>query len=532
MEHKTRLLDCTLRDGGFVNDWRFGEDCIIDIFERLELAGIDFIEVGYLRDYVSLDLGVSVYPDTASVGRVVPPITVNSSRMVAIIDYGDCAIDRIGPCSESVLDGIRVTFKRKDLKQAVDFCKQIKEKGYFVSLQPVSFRDYTPQDVLDLVAAANELAPFAVCIVDTYGFMDKRDLLRYFNLMDATLDPNIALGYHSHNNFQLAYSNAVELIEQFTQRDLIVDCSVMGMGKGAGNAATELIANYMNSNMGGQYDVSQVLEIADTYIGQELGPVRWGYSLKYYIAAATYCHHKYVSYLLDKRTLSIKSVLDILSNIAPDKRTSYDEKYIANIYKEYQEHNIDDSAAIDKLRKEIGDRKVLLLAPGRSLVDEAERIEQYISENKPYTISVNHYSSKYPDDAIFVSNNRRYGQISLKAKKYPSAAIIIATSNIHPTMLKPGYVLNFSSILVDDEEISDNATLMMINALVRMGIKEVILAGFDGYVPNGENYFDKNWDFNGKSWRNNQIIKDAVARTSGNIRMRFLTKSKYDEGNG
>ena len=230
--------------------------------------------------------------------------------------------------------------------------------------------------------------------------------------------------------------------------------------------------------------------------------------------------------------MSIKSVLDILSNIAPDKRTSYDEKYIANIYKEYQEHNIDDSAAIDKLRKEIGDRKVLLLAPGRSLVDEAERIEQYISENKPYTISVNHYSSKYPDDAIFVSNNRRYGQISLKAKKYPSAAIIIATSNIHPTMLKPGYVLNFSSILVDDEEISDNATLMMINALVRMGIKEVILAGFDGYVPNGENYFDKNWDFNGKSWRNNQIIKDAVARTSGNIRMRFLTKSKYDEGNG
>lgn len=527
MEHKVRLLDCTLRDGGFVNQWRFGEDCIINIFERLELAGIDYIEVGYLRDYATLDLGVSVYPDTASVGKVVPPINVEGSRMVAIIDYGDCAIDRIGPCDQSVLDGIRVTFKRRELKKAVEFCHQLKEKGYFVSLQPVSFRDYTPQDVLELVNAANELDPFAVCIVDTYGFMDKRDLLRYFSLMDATLNPGIALGYHSHNNFQLAYSNAVELVEQFTQRDMIVDCSIMGMGKGAGNATTELMANYINSNMGGSYDVSQILEIADTYIERELGEAKWGYSLKYYIAAATYSHHKYVSYLLGKRTLSIKSVLEILSQIEPSKRTSYDEAHIVQLYKDYQEKNIDDSDAISALHEALKSKTILLLAPGSSLQKESERIIAFIRENDPFVISINHYSHIYPINAIFVDNHRRYGQISLRMKKYPSKAMIIATSNINPTMLRPDYVLNFSSILVDDEAISDNATLMFINVLIRMGIKKVALAGFDGYTPEGENYFDKNWDPNGGSWKFNKPIRDAVAKVNDKIQLEFITKTQY-----
>lgn len=527
MEHKVRLLDCTLRDGGFVNQWRFGEDCIINIFERLMLAGIDYIEVGYLRDYAKLDLGVSVYPDTASVGKVVPPITEKGSRMVAIIDFGDCAIDRIGPCSESVLDGIRVTFKRYELKKAVSFCQQIKERGYFVSLQPVSFRDYSPQDVLKLVNAANELDPLAVCIVDTYGFMDKRDLLRYFSLMDATLNPGIALGYHSHNNFQLAYANAVELVEQFTQRDMIMDCSVMGMGKGAGNATTELMANYINSNMGGAYDVSQILEIADTYIERELGPVRWGYSLKYYIAAATYCHHKYVSYLLDKRTLSIKSVLDILAEIDPAKRTAYDEAYIVQLYKDYQEKYIDDTEAVSALYGMLKSKTILLLAPGSSLYKESEHINAFIKENDPYIISVNHYSHMYPINAIFVDNHRRYGQISLRMRKYPSQAMLIATSNINPTMLQPDYVLNFSSVRVDDEAISDNATLIFINVLIRMGIEKVAVAGFDGYTPGGENYFDKNWDVNGSSWRFNQLIKDAVARISKKIQIDFITKTPY-----
>lgn len=526
---RIHLLDCTLRDGGFVNEWKFGEECILNIFERLELAGIDIIEVGYLRDYVSFDLEETQYPDTMSIGKLLPPKMNKDAMVVAIIDYGDCALERITPCADTVLDGIRVTFKRKDILEALAFCREIKKKGYMVSLQPVSFMDYTPQDVLNLVQAANELMPFAVCIVDTYGFMNKRDLLRYFSLMDATLSPEIALGYHSHNNFQLAYANAVELIEQFTQREMIVDCSVMGMGKGAGNAATELMALYINNYWNGNYDVDQILEIADTYIEKEKKKNDWGYSLKYYLAASNRCHPKYISFLLDKKTLSIKSINEIISRINPEKLTKYDEQHISWLYWEYQKKCIDDTDSYSVLRNVIADRPVLVLAPGISLLHEKESIETFIRRNKPYIISVNHFSSDlYCPDAIFVSSHKRYSQIALCMKKYPSRVRVIATSNINPTTLHIDICLNYSSLLVDEITISDNATLMLINAMIAMGAQEITLAGFDGYKAEGGNYFNDSWDFMGKPWLQNESIRAEIAQMRKQISLRFLTKSLYE----
>lgn len=524
---KVYLLDCTLRDGGFVNQWRFGEDCIINIFERLQLAGMDLIEVGYLRDYVAFDMNETQFPDTASVNKVIPPALKKDAKVVAIIDFGDCSIDKISPCSQTILDGIRVTFKRRQLEEAVEFCRKIIAKGYFVSLQPVSFMDYTPDDVLKLVHAANELKPLAVCIVDTYGFMNKHDLLRYYSLMDATLAPDIILGYHSHNNFQLAYANAIELVEQFTQRDMIVDTSIMGMGKGAGNAATELMAMYLNSNMGKNYDISQILEIADTYIEKEMKENPWGYSLKYYLAASNYCHHKYVSFLLNKKTLSIKSINDILSRIDQNKKTSYDESHIAQLYREYQAEYVDDDADVIRMHEKIHGRPVLVLAPGSSLKAEKDKITAFIDAEKPYIICINHISERYFPDAVFISNHKRYSQVALRLRKYPSKTMIIATSNINPTTLKSDVRLNYSSLLLADRRIADNATLMLLNALIRMGLTKVWIAGFDGYIKDADNYFDKSWDFMGEPWKNNQAVKEAVSQMGNKLQIHFITSSQY-----
>ena len=347
--------------------------------------------------------------------------------------------------------------------------------------------------------------------------------------MDASLLPVIALGYHSHNNFQLFYANAAELVEQFTQREMIVDCSVMGMGKGAGNAATELMALYINNYWEGNYDVDQILEIADTYIEKEKKKNDWGYSLKYYIAASNHCHPKYVSFLLDKKTLSIKSINQIISKIALEKLTKYDEQYISSLYREYQEKCIDDRLSYANLREKVGSRPVLMLAPGRSLLEEKEAIESFIKENNPYVISINHYSQEiYRTDAVFVSNHKRYSQIALRMKKYPSTICVIATSNINPTTLHVDICLNYSSLLVDDITISDNATLLLLNAMIAMGIQKVTLAGFDGYRETGGNYFNDGWDFMGQPWLQNEAIRKIVKQMKKKISFKFLTKSLYE----
>jgi len=231
-----KLLDCTLRDGGFVNDWEFGHDDIVNIFERLVSADLDVIEVGFLDGSREFDMNRTIMPNTAAVDKIFAGLNPGNAMIVGMIDFGTCALENISLCSESFLDGIRVIFKQKYIHEAIEYCRLIKNKGYKLFVQPVSITGYSDEEMLELVNLVNELKPYAMSIVDTYGLLHKNNLKHYFNLIDQNLAPEIGMGYHSHNNFQLGYSNAIELITIETERTITIDGSVYGMGKGAGNS--------------------------------------------------------------------------------------------------------------------------------------------------------------------------------------------------------------------------------------------------------------------------------------------------------
>lgn len=101
-----KLLDCTLRDGGYVNDWEFGHDNICSIFERLTETGVDIIEIGFLDERRPFDMNRSIMPDTNAAHQIYGKITQRPPMVVGMIDYGTCAIEQIQPCRDSDLDGI------------------------------------------------------------------------------------------------------------------------------------------------------------------------------------------------------------------------------------------------------------------------------------------------------------------------------------------------------------------------------------------------------------------------------------------
>ena len=123
-----RLLDCTLRDGGYLNDWEFGHDMMVNVFERLVSSKVDVIEVGFLDQRRPFDLNRSIMPDTASVEKIYGSLDKGNAMIVGMIDYGTCGIENIQPCEESYLDGIRVIFKKHLMYDAIAFCKQIKDE--------------------------------------------------------------------------------------------------------------------------------------------------------------------------------------------------------------------------------------------------------------------------------------------------------------------------------------------------------------------------------------------------------------------
>ena len=126
MKGERQLLDCTLRDGGYVNDWQFGSDNIAYLFEREVTSGVDFIEVGFLDARREFDPERTIQPDTASFDAMFRGLPKHDSRLVAMIDLGTCPVERVAPKEESALDGIRVIFKKDRRQEAVRFGAELK----------------------------------------------------------------------------------------------------------------------------------------------------------------------------------------------------------------------------------------------------------------------------------------------------------------------------------------------------------------------------------------------------------------------
>jgi len=525
------LLDCTLRDGGFVNDWNFGFGSIKSIISRLDYAGVDIIEVGFIDEHRNYDEDRSIFPDTKSILPIFKSINKPKAIIVGMIDYGTCTIEKVSNQPESCLDGIRVIFKKKDQDKAIEFLRQIKKKGYKTFVNPVSITSYSDEEVFILIDKINKIVPYTVSIVDTYGLMHSKELLNYFDIFNQRLDKDIILGYHAHNNFQMAYANSITLMNKDLGRPVVIDGSLYGMGKSAGNACTELLAMYMNEFCGRDFNINQIQEAIDVDIIKEFDKKSWGYNFEYYIAALNECHPSYVQYLLRKKTLSVKSVNEILKKIKTEKKLSYDEQLIETIYCEYQDRQCDDTLTIEALRKEFLGRKILLLGPGKTLHENYTSIDDFIQNNNPIIVSINFLNELFPVDYVFMGNAKRYSQFFHKLYGENSTVKVICTSNITEAGRKINFLLNYSTLLAEDQVIRDNPLVMFLHLLKNIGSLKIWLAGFDGYTnDNSVNYYSDYLRLlycQDNVVLRNEAIKKEMIDISKTVQVISLTPSRY-----
>lgn len=532
MEKKIKLLDCTLRDGGYINDWEFGHSVITGTYKRLDEAGVDYIEVGFLDDRRSFDINRTIQPNTDCFNKVFSNVSKKHAIPVAMIDYGTCDISNIGDCDSTFIDGIRIIFKKEKIDQALPFCKAIKDKGYKLFIQAISITAYSDIEMLEYIQKINEIKPYTFSIVDTYGFLDNSKLTHYFDLINNNLAEDINIGYHGHNNFQLAFSNSIKYLSLESKRTLFVDSTVYGMGKSAGNCASELLMMHLNEKYGTDYDIDQVLEILDTDLMSVYQKHYWGYKYNFFISALQNCHPSYVEYLLNKKTLSVSAINEILSQIPNDKKLLYSESYIEDAYEKYQSNDIDDSAAINELSKAFEGRNIVVICPGKSIKNQQNEISDYIKNSNSLTVAMNFEPEEFQCDYIFVSNSKRYSKLSDISSETTDSKMIL-TSNITPIDRKPVYTLNYNSLISENTIHCDNALLLWLSALKKAGVKKVSLAGFDGFVDGQNDYYDSRYAFGvNRDYviQNNTKIKKCLNELSEYIEITFLTESIFDDG--
>ncbi len=474
------ILDCTLRDGGYCNQWKFGKKNIVRIASSLAEAGIDIIECGYLKENPYYDGETTCYTDIEQISNVLSSKR-KTNKYVVMINYGEYDVEKLPECFKTGIDGIRLAFHKADIKKVVDVSKIILGKGYLLFWQPMITLLYSGEELSELINYCNELSLYAMYIVDSFGVMKRSELLRLFSLFDGKLNSSIHIGFHSHNNMQLSYSNAQTLVDIEKKHRIIVDTCVYGMGRGAGNLNTELFTEYLNENCDFNYQLSPILSVIDEIIDNFYHSEHWGYSLPNYLSAVHNTHPNYASFLCEKHTLTYKEMDDILTLMTDDKRVYYDKEYIEKLYLQYlSKENEFKKPSYDF----INGKDVLIIAPGKSSVEEKDKILAFLKSEKVISVSINFDYSVFRTDYIFVSNLRRYESINSESRRR-----CIVTSNIvdNDVCMK----IEYSELLNNQEYVQDNAGLMAINFFCSYGAKTIYIAGMDGYSHDMKDNFCK-----------------------------------------
>lgn len=331
---KFNLLDCTLRDGGYINKWKFTDKAIADIIKRMIDSNMDFIEVGYLNVNGG-DNNSTQFKAIDNISGYIPKERRNST-ILAMADVQQFEPENLTQRTKDSIDGIRVVFYKYQVNEAIRLAKAVKESGYKLFLQPMVTIDYSIDEYAELIKELAKLDPNGVSIVDSFGYMLKADFRQYFKVLDNLLDADVMIGFHSHNNLDLAFITAQDILEYNTSRRLIIDSSLYGMGRGAGNLNTELIANYYNMTLGHKYDTDEILSMIGEYILPIQKEKTWGYSPYLFITGVRHYHPNFACYLLEDYNVSVSEFNEFILTIPEEMKTKCKKPYVIEMWKKYK----------------------------------------------------------------------------------------------------------------------------------------------------------------------------------------------------
>lgn len=342
-----KLLDCTLRDGGYINNWEFGYASIVNTIEELENTNIDILELGFLKNEEYMK-DRTVFNSIKQLEALIPNKREKINYAVMIEVVNPIPLEMVETRTESGIDIIRViVWKTKydekgnvvdALQEGFNYCKGIVERGYKLCVQPARVDQYSDEDFVSMLNIFQKLNPMAIYVVDSWGTQNTEQIMHYVKLADGILDKSIAIGYHGHNNLMQAFGTATAFINSGLDRNLIVDGSVYGIGRGAGNLNLEIFANYLNETGNKQYDTAPMISVYQNCIKTIYDNHIWGYCIPYFLTAKYDCNPNYGEYLAMTKGLCAMEIDKVLQALTSEDKVLYStkkaEKYISQVLKE------------------------------------------------------------------------------------------------------------------------------------------------------------------------------------------------------
>ncbi|MBU3911200.1 MAG: aldolase catalytic domain-containing protein [Candidatus Omnitrophica bacterium] len=277
---KIKVLDCTIRDGGLINNHDFDSRFVREVYKAISASGVDYMEIGYKNSkefFSTKEYGHWKFCDDDEIKKIIDGVE-SRTRISVMVDVGRVNIDDVKPASESPVDMIRTASYVKDIDKAIFMANHFADKGYETTINIMAIsKDMGPEldEALDQIE--KECKVNAVYIVDSFGALYQEPVEHLIKLCKKILKTK-EIGFHGHNHQQLAFGNTIEAIIHDAN---YLDGTVYGIGRAAGNCPLELLIGFLKNP---KFDIRPVLDL----ISKEFIPLRekieWGYIIPYAIA--------------------------------------------------------------------------------------------------------------------------------------------------------------------------------------------------------------------------------------------------------
>ncbi|SDS15938.1 4-hydroxy 2-oxovalerate aldolase [Paenibacillaceae bacterium GAS479] len=274
----SKIVDCTIRDGGLVNNWDFSIEFVQDLYRSLDEAGVEYMEIGYKNSPKLLKGAESAGPwrflNDDFLRKVIP--NKGKTKLSALVDIGRVDENDVLPRADSMIDLIRVACYIQDVDKALELVTLFHERGYETTLNIMALSNVMENQLVEAFEAISESVVDVVYVVDSYGSLKPSDFGYLVDKFKQHL-PNKKLGVHTHNNQQLAFANTLLAVDKGVE---FLDASVYGMGRAAGNCNTELLVAHLPNT---KYNVRPVLEMIEKHMLPLREKEEWGYIMEYMV---------------------------------------------------------------------------------------------------------------------------------------------------------------------------------------------------------------------------------------------------------
>lgn len=483
-----KVVDCSLRDGGYYTQWHFAVDFINDYLQGIAQSGVHVCELGFRfsKQQHNKSFGECAYTTDDFVETLkVPPglelaVMINASDFVGNINQLDeCFRER----KESSINLVRIAAHKSEIQELPLIIEKLKSLGYVIALNIMQIDSLLMSDIEHIANQINCLGTVDILyFADSLGNLDSDSIVEIVDALRRGWSG--ALGFHSHDNRNLALSNCLVAISK--QVDYI-DSTIMGMGRGAGNVKTEALLIELVQKKLGLFNLNPIYFLEKELFSNLKEKYNWGSNTLYHLAAINKIHPSYMQELITSKRYSYNEILTALDYLSVSDSRIYSEKSL--------------NSALDASDTLLWDaegwvqgKTVLILGAGSSLVKYEKKIKEFINKNELVVLSLN--INKLFDPCFINAYVTCYeSRILIEAHSYKNLGrpIILPLEGVPmpiKKLLEPLEIRNYG-VKISAGPVSLSSTYCVLNsklsfayaiAMAKIGsADQILLAGFDGY---------------------------------------------------